>query len=161
MSDATELPDRLIVGRTWDQSPEGFSFRTHRRTVTEHDLMTFVTTFGFNEELFTTSTAAVEEAGFEGRLVPGALTFCLAEGLVIQTGCIAGTGMAFMGTELKVRRPVYVGDTIEVTVEVVESRESSRPNRGVVKTRNLVRNQRGEVVLEYSPARMVKGPGDE
>lgn len=40
-----------------------------------------------------------------GRLVPGALTFVFAEGLVIQTGVIHGTGLAFLGTELRVVAP--------------------------------------------------------
>jgi acyl dehydratase len=40
---------------------------------------------------------------------------------------------------------------------VVEARLSkSRPNRGLVRTRNRVVNQRGEVVQIYTPLRMVK-----
>jgi acyl dehydratase len=62
-----------------------------------------------------------------------------------------------MHMELDVRRPVYVGDTIEVVVEITESRASSKPGRGVVSATNTVYNQRGEVVLVYTPVRLVRG----
>jgi acyl dehydratase len=76
---------------------------------------------------------------------------------VIQTHSFAGTGLAFMHMELDVRRPVLVGDTIEVVVEVTESRPSSRPGRGVVAARNTVLNQHGEDVLVYTPIRLIRG----
>jgi acyl dehydratase len=67
------------------------------------------------------------------------------------------TGFAFLGMELEVVRPVLAGDTVHVEVEVIEARRSkSRPNRGLVRTRNKIINQRGEVVINYTPLRMVK-----
>ena len=74
------------------------------------------------------------------------MTFAFAEGLVIQTGCIHETGVAFLRVEVDVRAPVYVGDTIGVIVEVTEQRPTSKGDRGVITTRNEVINQRGEVV---------------
>jgi acyl dehydratase len=59
--------------------------------------------------------------------------------------------------ELDVRAPVFVGDTIDVVVEVTESRPSSKPGRGVVTARNTVRNQRGEVVMVFTPVRLIRG----
>ena len=56
--------------------------------------------------------AGAQEAGYRGRLVPGALTFALAEGLLMQTNVIHGTGIAFLGTTMTVTAPVFVGDTI-------------------------------------------------
>jgi len=45
--------------------------------------------------------------------------------------------------------PVFHGDTLYVSSEVVEKRESrSRPNCGVVRLRHFGRNQNGVVVLE-------------
>src|SRR2546426_1090767 len=86
----------------------GSTFRTGARTVTETDLVNFLTLFGFNEPLFWDARHGAE-AGYTGRLVPGALTYCLAEGLVIQTGCLHDTGLAFLHMDLDVRRPVFVG----------------------------------------------------
>ena len=134
----------------------GFRFRTAARTITESDLVSFVTLVGMNEGLFMDERAA-KDAGYRGRLVPGAMTFAYSEGLVIQTSCIHGTGLAFLHSELDIKQPVFVGDTITVVVEVVEQRPTSKGNRGVVTTRNSVYNQDGVVVLEYTPVRLTKG----
>src|SRR5439155_6336183 len=116
----------------------------------------FVSLAGFTEPLFMDARHAAE-GGYTGRLCPGALTFVLAEGLVLQTNALHGTGLAFMHMELDVRRPVYVGDTIEVVVEVTESRASSKAGRGIVSATNTVLNQNGDVVLVYTPIRMIRG----
>jgi acyl dehydratase len=151
----TDVP-RLVNGMTWEDMTVGSIFRTSRRTVTETDLVNFVTHCGFNEPLFTDASHAAE-GNYTGQLIPGALTYCLAEGLVLQTNVLHGTGLAFMHMELDVRRPVYVGNTIEVVVEVTESRPSSQPGRGVVTTRNTVVNEHGDYVLEYTPVRLIRG----
>jgi hypothetical protein len=40
---------------------------------------------------------------------------------------------------------------------VIEARRSkNRPNRGLVRTKNIVRKQDGTAVLEYTPLRMMK-----
>jgi acyl dehydratase len=117
----------------------------------------FITMFGFNEPLFWDARHAAT-AGFKGRLVPGALTYSMAEGLVIQSHILHGTGLAFMGMQLDVKQPVYVGDTIHAVVEVTESRASSSgPDRGVVTTRISVRNQDDEEVLVFVPVRLIRG----
>jgi len=146
----------LIHGRHWEDMPVGFTFRTGARTITETDLVTFVNLTGTNEPLFYDERVAGEH-GYRGRLVPGMLTFCYAEGLVIQSGSIHGTGLAHMHCEIDIAAPVYVGDTISVVVEVIEQRAASKGNRGVVTTRNTVRNQHGESVMVYQPVRLTKG----
>ena len=147
----------LVQGRTWEQMELGSRFRTAARTITETDLVNFITLFGFNEPLFWDARHAAT-AGFEGRLVPGALTYCIAEGLVLQTHVLHGTGLAFMGMQLDVRKPVFVGDTLYAVVEVTEVRPASAgPERGVVTTRISVRNQDDEEVLVYVPVRLIRG----
>jgi acyl dehydratase len=146
----------LIHGRTWEEMPQGMTFRTDARTITETDLISFITLCGFNEPLFWDARQSAS-AGYPGRLVPGALTYSLAEGLVIQTHVLHGTGIAFMHAELDVRRPVVVGDTIEVVVEVMEVHAASKHGRGLVTTLNTVLNHRGEAVLVYSPLRLIRG----
>ncbi len=143
-------------GRTWEEMAVGTSFRTAARTVTESDLTTFVNLCGFNEPLFYDAHHAAE-GGYTGRLVPGALVYAIGEGLVIQTHSFAGTGLAFMHMELDVRRPTFVGDTLDVVVEITTSRASSKPGRGVVESRNTVYNDRGEEVLVYTPVRLLRG----
>jgi acyl dehydratase len=62
-----------------------------------------------------------------------------------------------MSMELTIKRPAYVGDTLHVIVEVIASRKASSGERGVVTTRNTVRNQRDEDVLVYTPVRLIRG----
>jgi len=146
-----------VRGLCWQDMSVGDTLTTSARTITEADLVSFVTSAGFLEPLFLDAGAAVAEGPYAGRLVPGALTFVFAEGLVIQTGVIHGTGLAFLGAELRVLAPVYVGDTIHVEVEVTTARASRTEGRGVVTTTNRVRNQHRDDVLVYSPTRLVRG----
>ncbi len=148
----------LVKGKTWEEMEVGKPARTASRTITETDLVNFITLFGFNEPLFWDAGHAVT-AGYEGRLVPGALTYCMAEGLVLQTHLLHGTGMAFVHMELDVKRPVFVGDTIYAVVETTEARPASTGNRGVVTATVSVRNQRDEEVLVFHPVRIIRGKG--
>jgi len=146
----------LARGLTWREQPEGFAFRTAARTVTAADLSGFVALAGFNGPMFLDVRRAAE-AGYTSQVVPGFLTLVLAEGLVLQTNVLHGTGIAFLGCTVEVARPVYVGDTIEVVVTVTGSRPTSTGDRGIVSTRNTVYNQDHEVVLVYTPQRMQRG----
>ena len=157
-SSGSEVSDVVQMGRglTWEEMKEGMAFRTSARTITETDLVSFITHMGFTEALFMDERHA-KEAGYRGRLVPGSLTFCLAEGLVMQTNAIQGTGIAFMHMDLDVKRPVFVGDTIEVEVRFTRSRPSKKAGRGIVESENTVYNQKGEPVLVYRPLRLIRG----
>lgn len=151
-----EDTEPLLRGRTWQEMPVGFRFRTSSRTITDADVSSFVAVAGLTEPLFLDARVAIEN-GYGGRVVPGMMTFSFAEGLVIQTGCIHDTGVAFLHMDLDIKGPVYVGDTIGVIVEVIEQRPTSKGGRGLVSTRNEVVNQRGEVVLVYTPIRLTAG----
>ena len=153
---AQDWPPPFARGLYWTDMTVGAAYSTAARTVTETDLMRFVS-MGFTEPLFT-DHAGPQAAGYRDRLVPGALTFSLAEGLLMQTNVIHGTGIAFLGTTISVSAPVFVGDTIQVAWTVTEARPASKGNRGIVTTRNLVRRQDGQIVMEYSPTRLIAGP---
>src|SRR3546814_658462 len=106
--------------------------------------------------LFTNIEFLREESDIKGRVAPGALAYCFAEGLLVQS-TMQHTGFAFLGMELKIENPVLAGDTIHVECEVVEARLSkSRPGRGIVRTFNKVVKQDGTVALTYNPLRMIK-----
>lgn len=146
----------LVRGRTWEEMTAGSVFRTAKRTVTEADLIQFITWGGFNEPLFYDNSHAAA-GGYTGRLIPGAMIYCIAEGLILQTNVLAGTGLAFMHMELSVKQPVYVGDTLLAIVRTTESRPSSKAGRGVVTAHVSVRNQRDEEVLWFTPVRLIRG----
>jgi len=156
MSDVSEMPAMLHTGLTWEQTPAGFTYRTAARTVTEADLAFFVNLTGFTEPLFYDARHSAT-AGYTGRLVPGALVYVLAEGLIQQSLALHGTGLAFMHLELTLSAPTYVGDTLCVAVETLESRATSSPGRGVVTTRCSVVNQDQVTVAVFTPVRLIRG----
>ena len=146
----------ITQGLTYEQHEIGATYTTSGRTVGDADLSTFVNLCGFTEPLFMDMDFVARESVFKGRPAPGAFTFCLAEGLVIQTGLIHGTGMSYLGSEVRIVAPVLAGDTIRVSVTVADKRETRKPDRGIVTYRHEVTNQRGELVLEAVVRRMIR-----
>lgn len=145
---------KLGMGYYYDETPAGTRFETMGRTLTETDLVTYVNLTWFTEGVFVNTDDRAKHA-LPARVVPGSLVFTFAEGLVAPS--VQETGLAFLGTDIDIKRPTVVGDTIYVRVEVLESRPASSGNRGIVRTRNEVVNQRGEPVLVYTPLRLVAG----
>lgn len=139
----------------FDDFKPGRTFATARRTVTEADHVNFTTSFGFFEPLFMDRDFVSTRTPYERPIVPGALTFSVAEGLTILSGLLH-SGMAFLGVELDVLKPVFIGDTLSVAIEVVETRETKKPDRGIVTFRHRVENQAGEAVMAYTVKRMMR-----
>lgn len=147
------------LGMYYEDLPVGRVFKTIGRTVTEADITNFVNATGMVEVLLTNIEFLKEESDIKQRLAPGALGYCFAEGLLVQS-TMQHTGFAFLHMDLNVHGPVFAGDTIHVEVEVIEVRLSkNRPGRGLVRTRNKVVKQDGTVALTYTPLRMIKCRG--
>ena len=146
----------ISQGVFFDEYTVGTQYQTLARTVSETDIVNFVNLGGFVEPLFMDMEYVARDSVFGRRAAPGAMTFALSEGLVMQTGLIHGTGMAWLGGEVKVTAPVLAGDTIRVEVEIADKRETKKPDRGIVTYRHRVLNQRGEVVMEMTLRRMIK-----
>src|SRR5690606_21544558 len=144
----------LSQGFYWQDIAVGQRFKTFRRTITETDLINFISTTGMLETIFIDTT--FEHGAMKGRPVPGALTYTLIEGLILQ-GMVQGTGLALLEVHKKMLAPVFVGDTIWAEIEVTSIRPTSRHNRAVVASRVDVRNQRNEDVMTYMATRMLAG----
>ena len=143
------------TGIFWDDVSVGYRYRTLGRTITEADITLFVGATGLVEEMFTNLEYLKEAPHLGGRPAPGALVFCFAEGLLMQS-TVQRTGLAFMEADLKFLKPTLAGDTIHVECEVLEARATSKPGKGLMRTFNRIVNQRGEVVATYNPLRMVR-----
>jgi acyl dehydratase len=129
----------LGQGLYWDELKVGDQFKTFGRTITEADIISFINCTGFLEVLFTDAEFREKHSAIAGRVAPAALVYCMAEGL-LMVGLIQGTGLAFLN---------------EVTV--TEIRPTSKGGRGLVRTSNAIKNQRGETVIVYTPLRLLKG----
>jgi acyl dehydratase len=152
--------ETLGIGLHFEDATLGRKFKTIGRTVTEPDIVNFINCTGMTEVLFTNLEFLKHESDIKSRLAPAALVYCFAEGLLVHA-TMQHTGFAFLHMELDVKGPVVAGDTIHVECEVVEARRSkNRPNRGLVRTKNIVRKQDGSIVMEYNPLRMMKARTD-
>ena len=103
-----------------------------------------------------------KESLYGERIAPGSLTFGMAEGLTVQTGLIHGTGMAFAGLDkMRLFGPVKVNDTIQVEIEVLDTKPVPARGGGIVRYHQWVKNQRGETIMEYDVARLIRGAAGE
>jgi acyl dehydratase len=143
-------------GLYWEEWEIGATYDSPARTVTETDIVLFAGLSGdynplhVNEEYCKTTI-------FGGRIAHGPLVYAIAAGLLFQLHLYDDTLIAFLGFEdLRFTKPVKPGDTIRARIEVLEKRESSKPDRGVMKRRLQVLNQRDEVVQEGVQAFLLK-----
>ena len=107
--------------------------------------------------------AALREAAaseFGQILVNGTFTFSLMVGLSVGDTTL-GTLVANLGYDrLVMPKPVFIGDTLHATSEVIALKPSqSRPGAGIVTFRHEMINQRGEVVCACERAALIKGSG--
>ncbi|WP_133364652.1 MaoC family dehydratase [Qipengyuania sediminis] len=117
-----------------------------RRTVTETDNLLF-TTMTHNPQPLHLDIEAAKASEFGQILVNGTFTFALMVGLSVGETTL-GTLVANLGYDkLVMPKPVFLGDTLHATSEVIALKESkSRPGAGIVTFLHEALNQRGEVV---------------
>jgi acyl dehydratase len=144
----------LGAGYTWQELSVGQRFRTFRRTITETDIINFISVTGMLETIFIDRT--FEHGAMKGRPAPGGLTYGLIEGLLMQ-GMVQGTGLALLEVHKKMLHPVVAGDTVWAEVEVTAIKPTSKLNRAVVTSRIDVKNQDGVDVMTYTAVRMLAG----
>jgi acyl dehydratase len=135
---------------------DGQRLETPRRTVTDYEISAFVTLCGFLTPTFTDLEYVSRPEHYSGRIAPGLLTLSLAEGLILSAGVTRGTGLALMELSPTWKAPVYSGDTIYTEINFVSKRLTSKGDRGVVTTENVVWNTKGTTVATYTSTRMIK-----
>jgi len=150
----SQTPVLLGQGYYWQDLQVGQRFRTFRRTITETDIVNFISVTGMLETIFIDTT--YEQGAIRGRPAPGALTYGLIEGLLMQ-GMVQGTGLALLEVHKKTVAPVVAGDTVWADVEITGLRPTSKHNRAVVASSVEVRNQRDELVMTYTATRLLAG----
>jgi acyl dehydratase len=135
----------------------GEKFVSPGRTITEADIVMFAALSGDWTELHT-NAEYMKKTIFGQRIAHGLLTLSVASGLALRARKIPLEVIAFLGLDnARFTAPVFIGDTIWVESEVVEARPSkSRPGAGIIKFRNVVKNQRNETVASYEAALMVR-----
>ena len=122
----------------------GQTFTTGSITVTTEAIKAFAREY--DPQPFHLDEAAAQASLFGGLAASGWHTAALSMRLLVDGLPIAG-GLIGVGGETTWPRPTRPGDTLTVHIEVLEITPSrSRPDRGLVRTRNETRNQHGEAV---------------
>ena len=145
-----------MTGLYWEEWEIDAEFETAARTVTETDIVMFAALSGDYNPLHTDEEYC-KKTQFGTRIAHGPLVYAIAAGLLFQLHLYDDTIIAFLGFDsLKFTNPVKAGDTIRARIKVQEKRETSRPDRGVMKRQLQVLNQRGEVVQDAVQAFLLK-----
>ena len=146
------MPDAALY---FEDLEPGRRFHAGSVTVTEADIVRFAQ--AFDPQPFHTDPEAARTSIFGGLAASGWHTAALAMRLLVTGGPRLARGAVGVGVEsLAWPRPVRPGDTLSLDGEVVDRRVSrSRPEQGVVRLRNVLRNQHGEVVLEETAVLLV------
>jgi acyl dehydratase len=136
---AGQFFEDLEVGRTFDHSL--------RRTVTEMDNMLFSNMTLNPQPLHIDRHFCETQTEFGQPLMNSLFTLGLMIGISVNDTTV-GTTIANLGmTDVRFPKPLFQGDTVHVTTEVISRRESkSRPDAGVVEFEHKAFNQHDEMV---------------
>jgi acyl dehydratase len=127
-----------------------------RRTVTEMD-NTLFSCLTHNPQPLHIDHEFAAKSEWGKPLVNSIFTLGLMIGVSVNDTTV-GTTIANLGmTDVKFPAPVFHGDTLHFTTEVVGKRESrSRPDSGIVELLHKGYNQRGELVAECRRQAMMR-----
>lgn len=135
-------------GMYFEEFEAGQKLVTEGRTITESDIVAFA---GVSGDFNTIHTDAVYAAGtpFGQRIAHGLLVTSIASGLMVRSGMMDGTILAFREiNEWKFGKPVFIGDTIRAEIEISETKSLPRLGGGSVTLTVNVKNHRDESAMK-------------
>jgi len=135
-------------GMYFEEFQAGQHVTTPGRTITESDIVTFAGLSG-DYNLIHTDAEYSKRSPFGQRVAHGLLCVSIASGLATRSGIMEGTVMAFREiNNWKFIKPVFIGDTIHVELDVTETKAFPRLGGGAVFINMQVNNQANEVVMK-------------
>ena len=144
------IPDER---RHFDEIQMGEEYESPGRTVTEADIVIFAGLSG-DYNVLHTNAEFMKHSIFGERIAHGLLGLSIQSGLLMR-GMRPYATVAFIGLRWKFKGPIKIGDTIRVHARVIDKKETSKPDRGVITLARQVLNQRDEVVQEGETDLMV------
>ncbi len=134
-------------GLYFEEFEVGQKVITSARTVTEADIVSFAGLSGDYNQIHTDAEFS-KTTPFGQRVAHGLLGLSIASGLIVLVGILEGTIMAFREIkQWKFSRPIFIGDTIHVEIEIKETKEMKRLGGGLVVLDLNVKNQDGETTM--------------
>lgn len=123
--------DDITIGQTAEYS----------KTLTEQDIVMFAATSGDTNPVHLDAEFAATTP-FEGRIAHGMWTGGLISAAIALN--LPGPGSIYLGQSLSFRKPVMLGDTITVTLEVLEKQDKRR----TVIINCIAKNQNNKIVVK-------------
>ncbi len=142
------MPLPAAHGMYFEEFEVGQKIVSAARTLTESDIVTFAGLSGDYNQIHTDAEFS-KGTPFGQRIAHGLLGLSIASGLAMRTGLLEKTVMAFREiSEWKFVKPVFIGDTIQVEMEISETKALPRLGGGSVTIALDVKNQRGETAMK-------------
>jgi acyl dehydratase len=144
-----------MPGLYFEEFSVGQKITSVARTVAESDILTFAGLTGDYNQIHTDAEFA-KGTQFGGRVAHGLLGLSLAVGLLMRTGVLEGTVLAFREIiEWKFVKPVFIGDTLHVEMEAKELKAMPRIGGGQAMVALDVKNQKDESLMRGTLAVLV------
>lgn len=141
-------------GLYFEEYTDDWSYETVSAPITDEHIRAFVSMHGFNTPTYT--DPKYMKMSYGGRMAPGLMVLCTAEGLVLDAGVTRRRGIFLVELTPKFRKPVYAGDTVFNRIRFKSRRLTSKPDRGIVVTEHEVVTQKGDVAIAYEAVRMIR-----
>lgn len=143
----------------FEDMPVGFRFTTGEAGLSREEITDFAREW--DPQPFHLDDEAAAETHFGALVASGWHTLLVAFRLSLGAGIWDQASMGASGMdEVRWLRPVFPGDRIHVEAEVLAAeRSASRPDRGRVRIKNAVVNQKGETVASFTANHLIKARG--
>ncbi|MBK50877.1 MAG: dehydratase [Gammaproteobacteria bacterium] len=138
-----------MSGKYFEEFEVGAVYRHQpARTITETDNLLF-TALTHNPQPLHIDVEFAKQSQYGQVVVNSFFTLGLVVGLSVADTTL-GTTIGNLGMQkTEFPNPVFIGDTLSVSTEIVDKRESkSKPDRGIVWFRHVAVNQRGDIVCD-------------
>ncbi|GAB4542137.1 MAG: MaoC/PaaZ C-terminal domain-containing protein [Anaerolineales bacterium] len=134
-----------MPGLYFEEFSVGQTVKTAGRTISEDAIFSFAGLTGDYNQIHTDAEFA-RKTQFGQRIAHGLLGLSIATGLIMQTGLLEGTVLAFREiNEWKFVKPFFIGDTINAELTIKETKPLPRIGAGALIAEVVVKNQRDEV----------------
>lgn len=134
-------------GLYYEEFEVGVQMGTAARTISEADVVNFAGISGDYNSIHT-DRAYSQDSFYGQRVAHGLLVLSVASGLAFRTGMMEGTVIAWRDIgDWRFSQPVFIGDTVHVELEVVETKPMPRLSGGRVDLAVRVKNQDDVTVM--------------
>ncbi len=134
-----------MAGLYFEEFTVGQSIKTIGRTISEDAIFSFAGLTGdFNQ--IHTDAAFASKTQFGQRIAHGLLGMSISVGLIMQTGLLEGTVLAFREIQdWRFVKPFFIGDTVHAILTISETKALPRIGGGSLIASVEARNQNDEV----------------